>query len=368
MNFFRNPAPKELENIVEKYWKDDSLFLHYTGHFFGIGCRLSSKAAIDKISMLKQRKDNAGYIVLIPDISWLHENKINVPYPLIPILEHYWPGNLTVVFHTSDKLFEDVSFNDKVAFRVPADYMLRNIIEILREPLISTSINISGVAPATTLYEIKKRYENWFDLGIIPQNTSIAEPSTIVEYIIKDEKGKAIPPKLKCIRESAIPFYEINQNFHNPVILFVCTGNICRSPIAEYLFNHYSKENNLSYVAKSAGLLESGAQISINSMKLLSEKGIDSTNHSSRKINPEIINESWLILTMEEYHKNVLLKYYPDSEYKIFTLKEYIGDNGDISDPIGNDLDYYRDIYTQIDEGIKKLISILSIKKQVSSE
>ncbi|MFO7660361.1 MAG: Sua5/YciO/YrdC/YwlC family protein, partial [Candidatus Cloacimonadaceae bacterium] len=198
MKLFRNPHPKDLQKLIEKNWKQDSTVLHYTGQMFGIGCRLSSHNAISRISQLKQRAEKTGYIVLIPDLQWLYDNEIDVPAALHHILLQFWPGNLTVIFPVKNESFKHVAGNGKVAFRVPSDNMLRQLIDYLEEPIISTSINVSGVAPAADLEEIKKRYEAWFDLGFIPQNTDLNEPSTIIEYIDKDEHGKPVLPYLKC--------------------------------------------------------------------------------------------------------------------------------------------------------------------------
>jgi tRNA threonylcarbamoyl adenosine modification protein (Sua5/YciO/YrdC/YwlC family) len=359
VKLFNNPGSKELDKIIQKNWKPDSTFLHHTGHMFGIGCRLSSKAGLERINRLKQRTDKTGYIVLIHDIDWLYQQNVEIPASLHLILSQYWPGNLTVIIPVDNPIFENVVYNGKVAFRVPYDKLLRDTIERLGEPIISTSINLSGVQPATDLDDIQKRFENWFDLGILSGKTQTSEPSTIVEYVDKDLDGRPVPPQLKCIRESSIPFYLIKQSFTNPIILFVCMGNICRSPIAEYLFNHYSKERNLSFTAKSVGLMDSGSPISLNSLELLAEKNINATEHTSRKVNPEILAESWLVLTMEEYHRNVIRMHFPEAAHKIFTLKEFTGDKGDVEDPYGSSLDNYRITFDQIETSVRKLIDIL---------
>jgi len=363
LKLFKNPSPRSLEDAVAKNWKPDYTVLHYTGYMFGIGCRLSSQSAIDKISKLKQRPEKNGYIVLLSDLQWLYDNDINVPVGLLPILKQYWPGNLTVIFPVKDERFASVALNGKVAFRVPSDNMLRHIIDILDEPIISTSINISGVPPAETLADITKRYEAWFDLGFVPNDTETIEPSTIIEYIDTNETGKPVLPYLRCLRESSTPFYEIKKSFNEPSVLFICTGNICRSPIAEYLFNHYSQQRKLPFTSSSAGLLDTGSMISVNSMQLLAEQGIMSQEHYSRKINQEILSESWLILTMEIRQRDYIRNNFPDASHKVFTLKEYIGEDGDIADPVGLDIDYYRDIYQQIDIALLKLFDLISPAK-----
>lgn len=359
MKLFRNPGPRETAKLISKYWSQDSTVLHYTGHMFGIGCRLSSQTAMNRISEYKQRKEKGGFIVLISDIDWLHENNVDIPSELHLILSQYWPGNLTVIIPTDNPLFDNVAVNGKVAFRVPFDKLLRDVLENLREPIISTSINLSGVHPADNLNDIQKRFSEWFDIGFIPAVTKLSEPSTIIEYIDTDADGNPVLPHLKCLRESTIPFYQIKQSFSNPVVLFICMGNICRSPIAEYLFNHYSRQKNLPFTAKSAGLMDSGNMISLNSMQLLAEQNIMSQEHSSRKINPEILNGSWLILTMEEYHKKVIRDNFPETAHKVFTLNEFVGRKGDIDDPYGSDIDNYRITYGEIDEAVRLLVEML---------
>jgi protein-tyrosine-phosphatase len=284
---------------------------------------------------------------------------VEIPVSLHLILSQYWPGNLTVIIPVNNLMFDNVAFNGKVAFRVPHDKLLRDIIEKLGEPIISTSINLSGIQPATSIEDIQKRYSSWFDFGIIPRNTHIPEPSTIVEYIDTDSEGKPVLPHLKCIRESSIPFYQIKQNFTKPIVLFICMGNICRSPIAEYLFNCYSRGNNLPFIAKSAGLMDSGNIISLNSQQLLAERNIMSSEHTSRKVNPEILSDSWLVLAMEEYHRNYIKANFPETSHKVFTLREFIGEKGDIEDPYGSSLENYRITYNQIDEALIKLIELL---------
>jgi tRNA threonylcarbamoyl adenosine modification protein (Sua5/YciO/YrdC/YwlC family) len=363
LKLYRNPTTKEIEKIVVKDWKPDSTFLHYTGHMFGIGSKMSSCMAMERISNLKQRKDKSGYIVLIESAQWLFDNGVEIPVSLNLILSRYWPGNLTVIIPVDNPMFNDVAINGKVAFRVPGDSLLRNVISTLGEPVISTSINLSGVQPAADLDEIKKRYSDWFDIGIVPSQTSLSEPSTIIEYCDIDEDGKPVLPHLKCIRESSIPFYQIKQSFTKPIITFVCMGNICRSPLAEYLFNQYSQEKNLPFIAKSAGLMDSGNAISLNSLLLLEEQNINANSHLSSRIDPEIIGGSWLVLTMEEYHRNVIRTHFPETSHKVFTLKEYIGETGDIEDPYGSDLENYRTTYNQIDAALKKLI--LMLEKQL---
>lgn len=105
-------------------------------------------------------------------------------------------------------------------------------------------------------------------------------------------------------------------------ILFVCTGNTCRSPMAEALL----KERYPKAHVQSAGVFASkGSEASSNAIKALSEKNISFT-HSSQPITDELLNWADIVLTMTTDHKQLLVMEHPVQQAKYFTLKEYVAD------------------------------------------
>jgi len=358
------PSVRKLKKYLQKDDLTGKTILHHTGSMFGIGCGISDAATIQRISKLKQRSDRSGFIALIPDIRWFDDAGIHVPDRLQTLMHQYWPGNLTLVFACDDPRFRDIQVNRKVAFRVPNDDLLRLFIEMLDEPIVSTSVNISTLPAENDLGKLTSFYAAWFDFGIYPPPRSLpdeARPSTIVEYLSSNDPGNSEGvTRIKCLREGSIPFYGIKRSFEVPTVTFVCTANICRSPIAEKLFNKLARDRKLNVVADSCGLIEGGHMISANSMQLLVEQGIDEAKeHVSKQITPEIVSESWLLLTMEERQRDFIRQKEPASPHKIMTLNEIVGESGDIVDPYGSELENYRKTYILIEDRLRRLLDMI---------
>lgn len=129
-------------------------------------------------------------------------------------------------------------------------------------------------------------------------------------------------------------------------ILFVCTGNTCRSPMAAALFNKIAVERNLDVRIESAGIFAcDGEPASTEAVIAMKKYGIDLLGHHAQSINTELLEKCDLILTMTAAHKMVIE---PSAQGKTFTLNEYAGIDGDIPDPYGGDVEEYEQCAKQI--------------------
>lgn len=158
-------------------------------------------------------------------------------------------------------------------------------------------------------------------------------------------------------------------------ILFVCTGNTCRSSMAEGLFKEMLK--NRSDIQSEIKVISAGTsawngdRASQYAIAVLKEKGIDLQEHRSTALTLDLIENADLILTMTSSHKAAVLNLCPEAHEKVFTLKEYTrceaegdskmdffgyGNPEDISDPFGQSIEVYRKSAAEIEESLKKLI------------
>lgn len=149
-------------------------------------------------------------------------------------------------------------------------------------------------------------------------------------------------------------------------ILFVCTGNTCRSPMAQALLEEKAKEIGISLNIKSAGIFAlDGQRASKEAIEVLKADGIDISSHRANMIYRDLLEEADLILTMAVSHKGVLLSQYKFIKGKVYTLKEYAyGIEEDVVDPFGRDINVYKDTKEEIEKALEKIVGQLSAEQR----
>lgn len=152
------------------------------------------------------------------------------------------------------------------------------------------------------------------------------------------------------------------------VILFVCTGNTCRSPMAEGLFKqmlaqklHCSVDElpERGFVISSAGLAAGyGAEASPETLELLQQRGIDLSGHESQPLTERLLNHADFIYTMTRGHRSAILAERPDMADRVEVLKR---DGTDVPDPIGGGMDDYSRCQQAIEKQLDVILANLSL-------
>jgi glycine hydroxymethyltransferase len=146
-------------------------------------------------------------------------------------------------------------------------------------------------------------------------------------------------------------------------VLFVCTGNICRSPMAEGLFRHATKGRNEFRVFSAGVGAVDGLPPSEYAVRALRELGIDISKQRSRMLTADLVNEADYIFGMTHSHVDAITLLYPQAAEKTFLLREFDETlesyENDISDPIGGSYEVYLNCRDQIEQGIASMLKFI---------
>jgi len=150
-------------------------------------------------------------------------------------------------------------------------------------------------------------------------------------------------------------------------IMFVCTGNTCRSPMAGGLLEKVVEDagDDCINVDTSGISVYVPTPASENAVSVMESMDVDISNHESKQITKEDIISADLVLTMTESHRNILMDLYPEFGHKVFTISEYAyGTEDDISDPFGGDEDEYRACAMEIKNAVDAVYAKIKANSQ----
>lgn len=153
-------------------------------------------------------------------------------------------------------------------------------------------------------------------------------------------------------------------------ILFVCTGNSCRSVMAEGLMRDRLSRARVSAVTvESAGIFAiDGMSPTREALRVLLEAGVDSSSHRARVLSTEMVQAADLILVMERFQAEEVARRFPSATPKVHLLKPYglspgeSDGNSDIPDPIGKPLEVYEVCFAEIREAVERVARTLGMK------
>lgn len=157
------------------------------------------------------------------------------------------------------------------------------------------------------------------------------------------------------------------------VVLFVCTGNSCRSPMAAGLLKKYLKSRNDVEILSAGIAAMEHLHASPEAIKLMKHQEIDISQHRTRRLNKEMIEKATLILAMTKMHRMEILDMSPDAAGKVFLLKEFDQDVTqnflDIPDPMGRPMADYENCLSKMKVPVRHLAeNVFKPKKEMRQD
>ncbi len=327
---------------------------------YALGADPRNESAVRRIFHLKGRMREKPLTLLFAGSKGLAWYAKRVPKSALVLIDTFWPGPLTLVFRASGEVHQYLTGpGPTIGARATRAPTAQAIIEAFGSPIATTSANLSGKTPLRSGSEVSSQFGTEVDV-VVPGFCGASPPSAVLNvssFPPTLERSGAISPLLlarvmgRRVRLGRNVFFRI---------LIVCTGNACRSPMAEGLLKEMLPEPSRRLViVSSAGTNPiEGNPPTPNAILAARELGADIAGLVSRAVRPEMISGADLVLTMEQAHRDRVAELVPEAWEKTHLLKGY-GQKGiptymrEIKDPIGMPLEFYRAIAAEIESNLR---------------
>ncbi|MBI1826203.1 MAG: threonylcarbamoyl-AMP synthase [Planctomycetes bacterium] len=355
----REASSMDLHEAV-KALSDGALVAFPTETVYGLAVRADDPLAVARLRELKGRDSAKAFTLHIPNRDDVRQYIGSLNGVGARFIQKAWPGPLTVIFPVPDPLrvqamsgaakstIDALYYDQTLGVRCPDDRIAQLLLSSVPAPVIATSANLAGKTPPTDGSRVLKDMNGHVDFVIDGGQTKYARPSTILRLtnggysLIRDGVYDAsMLERLSMLR-----------------ILFVCTGNTCRSPMAQEMARKMVADRigcstddlpARGILVNSAGTSGGFGGAAEHAVEVMARRGLSLADHFSTNLTVEMIQQADYIFTMTRSQRDAVLQSVPSAQNRVHTL--FVDE--DVRDPVGGTLDEYEHCADIIAQGLQ---------------
>jgi len=342
---------------------EGALVVFPTETVYGLGASAVHPAAVDALSRLKNRTPDKPFTLHLADPQ--EAEPFSGPLPLVArrLMRRVWPGPLTLVVPDRRPergkppgLVEEAIYHaGTVGLRCPKHAVGQAILRAAGVPVVGTSANLGGRPAPRRASDALADLSGLVPLIVDSGPTAYAQASTVVLVNADDS--------YEVLREGAVPARRL-QRLARTRILLVCTGNVCRSPMAAGLARHLLarrfgwppqelSRHGIEVASAGTGAVF-GYPASDNARRVMAERGIDITDHQSRPLTVDSLLASDYIWVMTRDHLEAAAGLAPEAAPRMVLVDP---SGREVPDPMGGDAAAYRECTDQIEEALTERLA-----------
>jgi protein-tyrosine phosphatase len=335
---------------------------------YGLAASALDAPAVSRLTEVKGRQPGHALTLAIRSAEEARDYVPDMSRLAQRLARRCWPGPITLVVDDThpeslvrrlpDDVRRAVSPERTVGLRVPGHFVILDVLRMLAGPLVLSSANRTGGPDAVTADEVVDALGDNVELVLDDGPCRFGQPSSVVR--VKDNR-------YEMLRSGVVPEKTL-QRLASTMVLMVCTGNTCRSPMAEILCRDIlakrlgcaiDRLEDRGVIVASAGIAAmAGGRASPEAVWAMSEIGLNLSDHETQLLTEPLVRHADVVFAMTRSHREAIVAQWPSAAERTFLL---CIDGADVPDPIGGPLERYQQCAAQIQAELKPRLDELEL-------